>query len=87
MARVKIHNVSHERDAKPLRDLLQGKSCMKLEVLACPVGGSFDIHVETLDPNVSEAEVTLMVLGVLSHQVCRASRAVEFNRDPAGKIF
>lgn len=74
MANIKIHNVLQEREAQPLKSVLQGQSYMNLDVQLCPVGGSFDVKVETLNPGVSEAELTEMVLGILAHEICRAGR-------------
>lgn len=74
MANIKIHNVPSTVEAAPLIAALQGQSFMNLDVQLCPIGGSFDVHVETLDPNVEEAELTEMVLGILAHEICRAGR-------------
>lgn len=81
MVCIKIHNVLREREAKPLRDLLHDQTYMKLQVTVCPVGGSCAINVETHDPDITEAELTSMVLGLLSHQIIRARRANEFDRE------
>lgn len=75
MASIKIHNVSSEASAQPLKAALQGQSYLNLDVQLCPVAGSLDVRVETLDPTATEAELTEMVLGILSHEICRAGRS------------
>ena len=74
MANIKIHNASNEAEVQPLKALLQGQTYMNFDVQLCPVQGSLDVRVETLNPGVSEAELTEMVLGVLAHEICRAGR-------------
>lgn len=67
MPQIKIHNVIDPKSADPLRDALHGQTYMRLEVLVCPVGGSWDVLVQTRDAEVTEADLTEMVLGVMSH--------------------
>ncbi len=74
MANIRIHNVTGEASAQPLKAVLQGQTYMNLDVQLCPVQGSVDVRVETLNPDVSEAELTEMVLGILAHEICRAGR-------------
>ena len=72
MANIKIHNVSNEAQAAPLQAVLQGQSYLNLDVQLCPAAGSLDVRVETLHPEATEAELTEMVLGILSHHICRS---------------
>ena len=65
MASIKLTNVMHASDADPVREALQGKTYMNFNVTVCPVGGSCDVNLETLDDDVSEAELTDMALEVL----------------------
>lgn len=69
MTSVKIHNVSHRADADLLVRLLQGRTYMELKVVVCPIGGSFDVLVQTARLDTSKKELTDMVLGVLCHHV------------------
>ena len=73
MTSIKIHNVTRREHAQPLIDKLQGETYMNLEVLVCPVGGSFDVLVQTRRPNTTEAELTEMVMGCLAFEICAAA--------------
>jgi len=66
---VRVTNVPREQDAAPLVRALEGKTYMNLSVLICPVGGGFDVRVQTLRPDTSREELTEMVLGVLASEV------------------
>lgn len=66
---IKIDNVLRREAAAPLENLLNGKTYMNLEVHVCPVGGSFDVNVQTLRPETSEEELREMVLGFLASAV------------------
>lgn len=65
----KLDNVSRREDATPLETLLNGKTYLNLEVLVCPVGGSFDVLAQTLRPETSEEELRETVLSFLTSAV------------------
>lgn len=66
---IKVTNVPREQDAASLVRALEGKTYLNLSVLVCPVGGSFDVRVQTLRPETSKEELTEMVFGVLASEV------------------
>ena len=70
-AEIKLTNLIASASAEPLRRLLEGASYMKLTFKCCPVGGSFDILVGTLDPDFNEADVTGMVLMIMAGEIRR----------------
>lgn len=70
-AEIKVSNVGTREYAEPLRRLFEGQTYMKFTFKLCPVGGSFDVLVGTLDPDYDEAELTGMVLMVMAGDIMR----------------
>jgi hypothetical protein len=67
MTSLTINNVSSPESpmAKRIVSALKGQTYMNLQVHFAPVGGSFDVIVETAYEGASEADLTQMVLGQL----------------------
>jgi len=69
MAMVRITNLAGSPGSEPMLDKLKqalnGKTYMDFNVIACPVGGSFDVFVESARED-SEEELTGMVMMVMA---------------------
>ena len=68
MVMIKITNTSTEPSCPKLIAALEGKTYMDLHVIFCPVGGSFDVCVET-QYDTTEDDLKDMVLGILSYDL------------------
>ena len=66
MVMINVNNVGCRELAEPIEKALNGKTYMDFQVRLCPIGGSFDVNVETLNPDVTEQELVEMVLFVLT---------------------
>ncbi|MHC4296457.1 MAG: hypothetical protein ACYS7Y_04080 [Planctomycetota bacterium] len=72
MACCKITNVTSKESQTfiKLKRVLQDKSYMKFQVSACPVGGSFDVMVETAYDTTDE-ELKDFLLYILAEEVAK----------------
>ena len=69
MPLIKVFNTNrYEEDLTELKKVLEGKTYLNLEVLFCPVGGSFDVCVQTRE-NVSKDRLRNMVMYLLAENL------------------
>jgi hypothetical protein len=73
---VTIFNVARRDHAAPLVAMFEGKSYMAFHVAIVPIGGSFDVCLETLRADTTPAEITEMAVEMLAFAVCYPDAAV-----------
>lgn len=65
---VNVMNVTDRKYAEPIRRVLEGQTYMDFRVTVCPVGGSFNVNVET-DYKADESEIRAFIMGLLACEV------------------
>lgn len=62
---VNVMNVTDRKHAEPIRRALEGQTYMDFRVTVCPVGGSFNVNVET-DYQAPECDIRDFIMGLLA---------------------
>jgi hypothetical protein len=61
---IKVGNVCRSTGAQKFMDAIQGQTYMNFNVFVCPVGGSFDVIVET-SYQASKKDITAMLMDLM----------------------